>query len=159
MYYEYVKFKSTGYLGRIYSIRYGYSLWCEMELSVVIDGTGESIDTTLGQVELLTKEQYLEEKEKQEAMMRPTTMNMTLTGTTLTFSYGNHFDPSTIKDVIFNNPATIILWKDGTKTVVKCQEGDTFNPELGFLAAVLKKLCGNKGNYNDVVKKWVYLND
>ena len=155
--YEYVKFKSTGYLGHIYTVRYG--CWNEMELDVVVDGTGESICTTLSNVELLTKGQYLEEKEKQENMMRPTTMNMTLTGGTLTFSYGNHFDPSTIKDVIFNNPATIILWKDGTKTVVKCQEGDIFNPELGFLAAVLKKLCGNKGNYNDVVKKWAYPND
>ena len=28
-----------------------------------------------------------------------------------------------IKNVIFNEPATIIIWKDGTKTVVKCQEG------------------------------------
>lgn len=28
------------------------------------------------------------------------------------------FDP--IKKVIFNDPATIVLWNDGTKTVVKC---------------------------------------
>lgn len=76
--------------------------------------------------------------------------------TGFTINHKNYLDPSTIKDVRFNNPATIIFWKDGTKTVVKCQEGDTFNPELGFLAAVLKKLCGNKGNYNNVVKKWVY---
>ena len=39
------------------------------------------------------------------------------------------FEPNTtklpeIKDVIFNEPATIIIWKDGTKTVVKCQEGE-----------------------------------
>lgn len=36
---------------------------------------------------------------------------------------------SPIKKVIFNDPATIILWKDGTKTVVKCQEGDTYDKE------------------------------
>ena len=158
MFYEYVRFKTTGYLGRVVAINYsGCAIF--PTLTIQIDGIADYIEADLYQVECLTREQYLEEKEKQEAMMRPTTMNMTLTGTTLTFSCGNHFDPSTIKDVIFNNPATIILWKDGTKTVVKCQEGDTFNPELGFLAAVFKKLCGNKGNFNDVVKKWVYPND
>ena len=30
---------------------------------------------------------------------------------------------SSIKDVIFNYPATIILWKDGTKTTVKARKG------------------------------------
>ena len=32
-----------------------------------------------------------------------------------------------IKKVIFNDPATIVLWDDGTKTVVKCSEGDTYS--------------------------------
>ena len=32
-----------------------------------------------------------------------------------------------IKKVIYNNPATIICWEDGTKTVVKCSEGDTYD--------------------------------
>lgn len=62
---------------------------------------------------------------------------------------------ATIKDVIFNNPATIVLWSDGDKTVVKCQEGDTYNPELGLAMCIVKKCCGNKGNYNDVFKKWL----
>ena len=30
--------------------------------------------------------------------------------------------PSGIKNVIFNPPATIVFWEDGSKTVVKCQE-------------------------------------
>ena len=155
MFYKYVKFKSTGYLGRVVAINYSSYAICPV-LTIQIDGTFDYIEADLYQVECLTQEQYLAEKERQEAMMRPLTMNMTLTGGAFTVSYANHFDPNSIKDVRFNNPATIIFWKDGTKTVVKCQEGDTFNPELGFLAAVLKKLCGNKGNYNDVVKKWVY---
>ena len=32
-----------------------------------------------------------------------------------------------IKRVVFNDPATIVFWKDGTKTVVKCSKGDTFS--------------------------------
>ena len=49
----------------------------------------------------------------------------------------------TIKKVIYNGPATIILWTDGTKTVVKCKEGDPYSPEAGFALAVLKRLTGN----------------
>lgn len=60
-----------------------------------------------------------------------------------------------IKDVIFNNPATIVLWKDGTKTVVKCQEGDTYSKELGLAMCISKKYLGNKGNFNEVFKKWI----
>lgn len=67
------------------------------------------------------------------------------------------FDEKQIKDVIFSDPATIVLWKDGTKTVVKCQKdkGDTYNPELGLAMCIIKKMCGNKGNYNDVFNKWL----
>lgn len=59
-----------------------------------------------------------------------------------------------IKDVIFNDPATIVLWSDSTKTVVKCQEGDEFDPEKGLTMAIAKKAYGNKGSYCNVIKKW-----
>ena len=58
-----------------------------------------------------------------------------------------------VKKVIFNDPATIVYWKDGTKTVVKCQKGDDFDPEKGFAMAFLKKCWGNKGNFNDKLIK------
>ena len=57
--------------------------------------------------------------------------------------------------VIYNNPATIVYWSDKTRTVVKCQPGDKFNSELGFLLALCKKVCGNTGNYNDLLRKYV----
>ena len=59
-----------------------------------------------------------------------------------------------IKNVIFNDPATIVFWTDGTKTVVKCQEGDIFDPEKGLTVAIAKKVYGNKGSYCNVIKKW-----
>lgn len=49
-----------------------------------------------------------------------------------------------IKKVIFNAPATIVLWNDGTKTVVKCSEDDIFDPEKGLAFCFLKKLLGNR---------------
>ena len=60
-----------------------------------------------------------------------------------------------IKNVIFNDPATIVFWEDGTKTVVKCQDGDEFDPEKGLAMAIAKKAYGNKGSYCNKLKKWI----
>lgn len=60
-----------------------------------------------------------------------------------------------IKDVKFNDPATIVFWADGTKTVVKCQDDDIFDPEKGLAMAITKKALGNKGNYCNELKKWL----
>lgn len=60
-----------------------------------------------------------------------------------------------IKKVVFNDPATIVIWNDGTKTIVKCQEGDIFDPEKGLAMAISKRALGDKGNFNDIFRKWV----
>lgn len=60
-----------------------------------------------------------------------------------------------IERVIHNEPATVVLWKDGTKTVVKCHEGDEYDPEKGLLLCIAKKAYGNKGRFNDVLRKHV----
>lgn len=60
-----------------------------------------------------------------------------------------------IKEVIFNYPATIVYWKDGTKTVVKCGPHDTWDMEKGLAMAIVKKYYGNLGNFNDVFKKYI----
>ena len=60
-----------------------------------------------------------------------------------------------IEKVIFNDPATIVFWKDGTKTVVKCQDGDTYDKEKGLAMCVAKKFFGNKGNFNKVFNKFI----
>ena len=57
--------------------------------------------------------------------------------------------------VIYNDPATIAFWSDGTKTIVKAQPGDIFDPEKGLAMAIAKKACGNKGNYYNGFKKWL----
>lgn len=61
----------------------------------------------------------------------------------------------TINNVIFNDPATIVFWRDGSKTVVKCQDGDIYDPEKGLAMAISKKALGNKGNYCNEFKKWL----
>lgn len=60
-----------------------------------------------------------------------------------------------IKRVIFNDPATIVIWSDDSKTVVKCQENDEYSEEIGLAMCIAKKYFGNQGNYNEVFKKWI----
>lgn len=89
-------------------------------------------------------------KEKEGNTM-PTNYNKMFLGTgNLYFRF-----KAEIKDVIFNNPATIILWNDGTKTVVKCREGEVYDPEKGLAMAIAKKFLGNHGNYHGTFKKYL----
>lgn len=60
-----------------------------------------------------------------------------------------------IKNVIFNDPATIVFWSDGSKTVVKVQDGEPYDAEKGLAMAISKKALGNKGNYCNEFKKWL----
>lgn len=48
-----------------------------------------------------------------------------------------------IDKIIFNNPATIVFWCDGTKTVVKCMKNQEFNAYYGVACAIMKKYFGN----------------
>ena len=67
----------------------------------------------------------------------------------------NYMPNLAIKDVIFNPPATIILWMDGTKTVVKDQGEVFYDPEKGMAMATAKKAFGNKGNYYNQFAKYL----
>ena len=59
-----------------------------------------------------------------------------------------------IKDVIFNPPATIVFWGDGSKTVVNCQDGEEYDPEKGLTMVFFKRMHDNKGHYFEEIKKW-----
>ena len=58
-----------------------------------------------------------------------------------------------ISDVIFNPPATIIIWSDHTKTVVKCMENDKYDPEIGLSMAIAKKFFGNHSRIKKIVNE------
>lgn len=81
-----------------------------------------------------------------------------------------------IENVIFQNPATIVFWSDGTKTVVNCMDNveerkkivdgkeviirkprkcDTYSKEAGLAMAIVKKWAGNNGNYNNIFRKFI----
>lgn len=59
------------------------------------------------------------------------------------------------KKVIYNGPATIVIFEDGSKTVVKLQEGETMDREKAVYAAICKRMFGsnkNRSNWLDILK-------
>lgn len=59
-----------------------------------------------------------------------------------------------IKEVIYSDPATIVFWNDGTKTVCKCKSPDTYSEEVGLSLCILKKLYGAT-NLKKLFEDWV----
>ena len=81
-----------------------------------------------------------------------------------------------IKRVVFDNPSTIVYWTDGSKTVVTCQDNmqpvkkkvngkkttvmkpkaaPSYSKETGLAMCFAKKMLGNKGNYNNIFRKFI----
>ena len=97
---------------------------------------------------LLYANHYLEEKEKN---IMPTK----------SFYENLYINPSftipNIKKVIFSDPVTVVIWENGTKTIVRA-ENESFDPEKGLAMAICKKALGtnkSKSNYYDIFKKWL----
>lgn len=59
-----------------------------------------------------------------------------------------------VKNIIFNPPATIVFWGDGTKTVVKTMSGESFDMYHGFTSAVAKKVYGSSTRVRKIVNKF-----
>lgn len=55
------------------------------------------------------------------------------------------------KKIIFNDPATIVYWADGTKTVVKTMPGTEFNEYYGFVCALAKHIYGTNSSINHII--------
>lgn len=58
-----------------------------------------------------------------------------------------------VSKIIFNSPATIVFWEDGTKTVVKCSAEDEFSEYYGFLAALGKKVYESNSQIKELIDK------
>ena len=62
---------------------------------------------------------------------------------------------SFIEKVVFNDPYTIVKWKDGTKTIVKVMDGDEFIPETGVAVAICRKIFGSRADFKRFVRQYV----
>lgn len=64
-----------------------------------------------------------------------------------------HYEPNLvdfIDNVICQDSAVVIFWKDGTKTTAKCGPDDVFDYEKGLAIAALKYVFGNKVYQEDM---------
>ena len=52
------------------------------------------------------------------------------------------FDYLAYERIIFNDPATIVIWADGTRTVVKACKEDKFDKGVGLKTALLQRVFG-----------------
>lgn len=57
--------------------------------------------------------------------------------------------------IIYNVPATIVFWNDGTKTTVKCGNGERYNKYHGFCAALAKRIYKTNSQVNRIVNSGI----
>lgn len=80
------------------------------------------------------------------------------TGESLMLNFGSMiFQPldatPKVDHIIYNGPATIVFWKDGTKTVVKVAEDGEFNVYWGFCAALAEKVFGSNHAVKSIIRR------
>lgn len=94
-----------------------------------------------------SKEQCERISERMKAAMKP--LNSINLNTGVFFKIQSDLK---IKNVIFNPPATIVFWNDGTKTVSKTHHGDKYDAEKGLAMAVMRKVLNNKDYHEHLIK-------
>lgn len=63
---------------------------------------------------------------------------------------------SKIKSVLFNKEKgiTTVVWYDNKVTMVRCHPDDEFDKEKALALCFMKRVCDNRGCFNDELKKW-----
>lgn len=108
------------------------------------------INAPLGKRELEILEETQKEKMPKKFKMDMSTRNLVPWEWTREYNSIWTENPSSkqieseIKKVIFNPPATIVLWKNGDKTIAKTCKGDLFDPEIGLMTCIFKHEVGIK---------------
>lgn len=66
----------------------------------------------------------------------------------------NEMKNADVKKIIFSGPKTIVLWTDGTKTIVSMSKDELrFDPGAAFCAAYTKKMFGTNSKIKRVIKE------
>ena len=60
-----------------------------------------------------------------------------------------------INKVEFNKPWTIVFWKDGSVSKVKCQGNEWYDPEKGLAMAIIKHMFEDTNYYNTIFKTFI----
>lgn len=65
----------------------------------------------------------------------------------------------TIKKIVVNNKTTIVLWEDGTKTIVRPSANDNYDLEAAVCAAIAKKIYGTNSAFKRMIKEKVVVQE
>lgn len=93
---------------------------------------------------------YVDYYKNKEPIAKVTSKEITSEGLKITVTAVDNF---TLKKIIINGPATIFFWKDGSKTIVKCMEGDKYDLYTAFCIALTKKRVGSNSKIKSILKK------
>ena len=63
-------------------------------------------------------------------------------------------NPNNIKKVIFNPPATIVIFKDDTKVVAKTHN-EEYDEEKGFMACMMQVMFPSRSQFNKIIDKGI----
>lgn len=89
--------------------------------------------------EVTPYDDYYKLAKRTHAFMTPEEIRFRSDG--ISISYGiNALMP---KKIIRNKRTTIVLWEDGTKTIVRCEMHKPYDAYSAFTAALAKKIYGN----------------
>lgn len=61
-------------------------------------------------------------------------------------------DLAKVKKIIFNPPATIVIWEDRHKEVVKCNRHEEFQPEIGVAMCFIKRIFESRNQFANLVE-------
>lgn len=56
------------------------------------------------------------------------------------------------RKIIYSGNRTVVFWNDGTKTIVKCAQGEVFSEYIGFIAAYAKKMFRSTSGLKKMIK-------
>lgn len=94
---------------------------------------------------------YVPFKDYKSPLAYPTTDGERPVSNALVESYRNLLFPYRIEKVIFHDPATIVIWADKTKTVVK-RHNEPYDREKGLAMCIAKKVLGEK--FHSTFREW-----
>ena len=60
-------------------------------------------------------------------------------------------DLARVKKIIFSPPATIVIWEDKHKEVVKCSDDEEFEPEVGVAMCFMKRIFESRNQFTKLV--------
>lgn len=156
------------YINRIFSSKFGYHYWEQLETQLMYDLAANGIVISQDYRDEVTRELhraknvfrgcvYANVESPYQGGYVHTTIPEIMefkNGKDITLRKAKPFElMPKIEKVIFNPPATIVKWKDGTKTVVKCKDDDEFDWEKGLAMAYVKRAFNNERTYYGLFKK------